>query len=109
MTPASGRSILRQPRKPKMWLTVRQVQRASPQNVPPASDGGVTQSHGHAQVIQADAARAGDAVPASARYFRRKRAPLLTAWVEGCKALGQTLLLPLISMVPCNGVLVDAK
>lgn len=44
-------------------------------------------------------------LPASARYFRRKRAPLLSAWVEAAKALGQTLLLPTISLVPCNGVL----
>ena len=47
----------------------------------------------------------GSPVPASARHFRLKRAPRLTAWVEGSKALGQTLLLPLISMVPCNGIM----
>lgn len=61
------------------------------------------------QVVQTDVPTVRDAVPASARYFRLKRAPLASAWVEGCKALGQTLLLPLISMVPCNAVLVDAK
>lgn len=48
-------------------------------------------------------------LPASARYFRRKRAPLLSAWVEAAKALGQTLLLPTISLVPCNGVLAYSR
>ena len=63
----------------------------------------------HLQVVQASSNTSRDPIPASARYFRRKRAPLLTAWVDGCKALGQTLLLPLISMVPCNGMLLDSK
>lgn len=49
------------------------------------------------------------AMPASARYFRLKRAPRLTAWVEGSKALGQTLLLPLISMAPCNGIMLKGE
>lgn len=50
-----------------------------------------------------------DAVPAAARYLRLKRAPRLSTWIEGSKALGQTLLLPLISMVPCNGILLDGQ
>lgn len=63
--------------------------------------------------ITADAALAQQppdkALPASARYFRRKRAPLFSACFEAAKALGQTLLLPTISLIPCNGVLVSRK
>ena len=51
----------------------------------------------------------GAVVPASARYFRLKRAPRLSAWIEGSKALGQTLLLPLISMAPCNGIMLKGE
>ena len=46
------------------------------------------------------------AVPPTARYFRTKRLPWATSWVEGLKAFGQTLLLPMISISPCNGVIV---
>lgn len=69
-------------------LTLSQVQQVHQPQPQPNSDG---------------------AVPASARYFRLKRAPRLSAWVEGSKALGQTLLLPLISMAPCNGVMLDGE
>jgi len=47
-----------------------------------------------------------EALPASAKYFRRKRVPWATGWVEGVKAIGQTMLLPMISITPCNGVIV---
>jgi sterol 3beta-glucosyltransferase len=59
--------------------------------------------------LQPQEAASSSAVPASARYFRLKRAPRLTAWVEGSKALGQTLLLPLISMAPCNGIMLKGE
>lgn len=47
-----------------------------------------------------------DATPPTARYFRRKRLPWASAWLEGLKAFGQTMLLPAISITPCNGVIV---
>jgi hypothetical protein len=62
-----------------------------------------------AQQVQPQPSSSSSTVPASARCFLLKRKPRLSAWVEGGPALGKTLLLPLISMAPCNGIMLGGE